>query len=200
MIVGADASSDRKILETSTNLYGNYKMRRVYYSAFSPIPDAAKSLPLLAPPLIREHRLYQADWLLRFYGFKAQELTTAEQPNLDLAVDPKLSWALRHREFFPVDVNRASKSQLLRVPGLGARNVERILKARRFGRLSLGDLVKLKVRLRKAQPFVVTADHNPDALLIDRADLGLKIAAREEQRPLFPQIEKAARSARSGEL
>ena len=99
-----------------------------------------------------------------------------------------------------MDVNRDSKSRLLRVPGLGARNVERILKARRFGRLSLSDLIKLRVRLQKVQPFIVAADHNPDALLIDRADLGARIAAREEQLPLFPPAEPAARSARSGEL
>jgi putative DNA modification/repair radical SAM protein len=200
MVVGASESPDAEILRTASDLYERHRLRRVYYTAFSPFPKADARLPVQPAPLIREHRLYQADWLLRFYGFKAGELTTPEQPNLDLAVDPKLSWALRHREFFPVDVNRGSKSQLLRVPGLGARNVERILKARRFGRLTLIDLAKLKVRLKKAQPFLVTADHNPDVLLIDRADLGLKIAAREEQLSLFPPTVVAARSAQSGEL
>jgi putative DNA modification/repair radical SAM protein len=197
MVVGASDSPDATILETASDLYSRHRLRRVYYTAFSPFPKADSRLPVQPAPLIREHRLYQADWLLRFYGFEAGELTTAEEPNLDLAIDPKLAWALRHREFFPVDVNRAAKSKLLRVPGLGARNVERILKARRFGRLSLSDLAKLKVRLGKAQPFVLTSDHNPDALLIDRQDLRSRIAVRQEQLLLFPS---PAESARSGEL
>jgi predicted DNA-binding helix-hairpin-helix protein len=194
MVVGASESPDSAILQTASDLYGRHHLRRVYYTAFSPFPKADPRLPVKPAPLIREHRLYQADWLLRHYGFKVDEITTPEQPNLDLAIDPKLAWALRHRAFFPVDVNRDSKSRLLRVPGLGARNVERILKARRFGRLTLADLSRLKVSLRKAQPFLVTADHNPDALLIDRADLGARIASRAEQLPLFPS------SALTGEL
>lgn len=194
MVVGASESPDSTILQTASDLYSRHRLRRVYYTAFSPFPKADPRLPVKPAPLIREHRLYQADWLLRHYGFKVEEITTPEQPNLDLAIDPKLAWALRHRAFFPVDVNRDSRSRLLRVPGLGARNVERILKARRFGRLTLADLARLRVSLRKAQPFLITADHNPDALLIDRADLGVRIAARAEQLPLFPS------SALTGEL
>ena len=165
MIVGADASSDRKILQTSTNLYGNYKMRRVYYSAFSPIPDAAKSLPLLAPPLLREHRLYQADWLLRFYGFTVEDIAPIDaQENLALDIDPKAAWALRNRDIFPVDVNRAPRETLLKVPGLGVKTVDRILALRRHKTLRYDDLVKLKAPMKKAAPFVLLADHKPRAV------------------------------------
>ncbi|MDQ6625790.1 MAG: putative DNA modification/repair radical SAM protein, partial [Verrucomicrobiota bacterium] len=127
MIIGATDTSDAVILDRATSLYETQKLRRVYYSAFSPIPDASRKLPLIAPPLVREHRLYQADWLVRFYGYKAQELTTAASPNLDLTIDPKLAWALRNRHVFPVDLNKAARQLLLRVPGLGTKSVERIL-------------------------------------------------------------------------
>src|SRR6201996_6513111 len=110
MIIGADAASDKTILDTSANLYGSYKLKRVYYSAFSPIPDASRSLPLSAPPLVREHRLYQADWLMRFYGFAAGEIVDEAAGMLPLDIDPKLAWALRHRDRFPLDINRASRA------------------------------------------------------------------------------------------
>lgn len=119
MIIGATDTPDATILARASSLYAKQKLRRVYYSAFSPIPDASSKLPLIAPPLVREHRLYQADWLVRFYGFKADELTTRAAPNLDLAIDPKLSWALRNRHIFPVDLNKAPRETLLRVPGWG---------------------------------------------------------------------------------
>lgn len=163
MIVGADDASDRAVLSTSHNLYNNYGMRRVYYSAFSPIPDASKALPLIAPPLVREHRLYQADWLLRFYGFTVDDIAPPEDAhaNLDLDVDPKTAWALRNREFFPVDVNTASREALLRVPGLGVKTVDRLLQLRLHKRLRFEDLSKLRVPTRKVAPFVVTVDHRP---------------------------------------
>jgi putative DNA modification/repair radical SAM protein len=164
VIVGADASSDRAILDMSTNLYGAYSLRRVYYSAFSPIPDAAAALPPRAAPLLREHRLYQADWLLRFYGFAAPELQTDAAGNMPLEMDPKLAWALAHRALFPMDVNQATREQLLRVPGLGVKSVDRILRARRHTRLRLGDLGRLRLPLAKVTPFVVTADHRPRGL------------------------------------
>jgi putative DNA modification/repair radical SAM protein len=135
IIVGATPTSDHAILGAASTLYATHGLRRVYYSAFSPIPHADPRLPVKTPPLVREHRLYQADWLMRFYGFAADELTAVSE-NLSLDYDPKLAWALAHRELFPVDVNRASREQLLRVPGLGVRNVERILTVRasaRFG-------------------------------------------------------------------
>ena len=105
MIIGADAANDQTILDTSANLYGSYRLKRVYYSAFSPIPDASRALPLAAPPLVREHRLYQADWLMRFYGFDAGEIVEERAGMLPLDIDPKLAWALRHRDRFPLDVN-----------------------------------------------------------------------------------------------
>lgn len=161
MIVGATPATDRVILTQASSLYQTHHLRRVYYSAFSPIPDASSQLPLVSPPLVREHRLYQADWLLRFYGFEVGELTTPTQANLDLAKDPKLTWALRNLQGFPVNLNRAPREILLRVPGLGVRNVDRILKIRRWHSLRMADLAKLRVSVAKVMPFVETADHVP---------------------------------------
>jgi putative DNA modification/repair radical SAM protein len=161
MIVGATPTPDREILERASGLYQKQRLKRVYYSAFSPIPDASSKLPLISPPLIREHRLYQADWLLRFYGFKVEELTTAAAPDLSLTQDPKLSWALRNRAGFPVDINRASREILLRIPGLGVKNVDRILQIRRWHSISLADLTRLRVPLKKALPFIIASDHIP---------------------------------------
>jgi putative DNA modification/repair radical SAM protein len=173
MIVGADDSDDRRILSTGAALYNRFNMRRVYYSAYSPIPDASSLLPPAAPPLLREHRLYQADWLLRFYGFGTEEIMAGgEGGMLDLEVDPKLAWALKHRADFPLDLNRAPRESLLRVPGLGARNVDRILMARRHGAVRLADLARLRVPLRKVSPFLVAPDHRPPAGQIDA--LGLR--------------------------
>ncbi len=196
MIVGATASSDAAILSTATTLYGQQKLRRVYYSAFSPIPHDDPRLPVQPAPLVREHRLYQADWLIRFYGFNASELTTVDQPNLDLKLDPKLAWALRHREFFPVDVNKASRAAMLRIPGIGGRNVARMLSIRRHHKLTMDDLVKLRISVAKARPFVVTADFNPDAMRIDRADLAKRLVAPDPQMELFA----AASSAATGQV
>lgn len=161
MIVGATPTPDAQVLEQAASLYGKQKLRRVYYSAFSPIPDASPHLPLIAPPLVREHRLYQADWLLRFYGFNVKELTTPDAPNLSLECDPKTAWAIRHPEKFPVDINSAPRETLLRVPGLGVRNVDRLLQARRWHRIHLADLARLKVSLKKVMPFIIAADHKP---------------------------------------
>jgi putative DNA modification/repair radical SAM protein len=196
MIVGATQSSDATILQTASTLYAKQKLRRVYYSAFSPIPGSDTRLPAQPPPLVREHRLYQADWLVRFYGFGAHELTTTEHPNLDLKIDPKLAWALRHREFFPVDLNKASRPALMRIPGIGVRNVDRIVKIRRHRKLRLADLTKLRVSLPKTRPFVVAADHNPDAHRIDANDLPIRVAPKNEQLELF----SAAASSWSGEV
>lgn len=181
MIVGATASTDADILSKASVLYRGYGLRRVYYSAFSPIPLASAVLPVKAPPLVRENRLYQADWLMRFYGFDAEELTTADQPDLPADADPKLAWALRHRGFFPVDVNRAPQRDLLRVPGLGVRNVKRILRIRRYHALTLEDLEKLKIPLRRAAQFLITADSGPQ--LIDSPRLPAVFVA--EQLSLF---------------
>lgn len=161
MVVGATPTPDRDILAKAAELYEGPKLRRIYYSAFSPIPDSSSKLPLTAPPLIREHRLYQSDWLIRFYGYKADELTTVDQPNLSLRIDPKLAWALRHPEVFPLDLNQAPRELLLRVPGLGVRNVDRILVIRRWKKISVADLGRLRASLPKVLPFVEVADHQP---------------------------------------
>ncbi len=195
-IVGATDAPDATLLEKSAGLYKAYGLRRAYYSAFSPIPHADPTLPLQKIPLIREHRLYQADWLMRFYGFSADELTTAQDRNLPLDKDPKLAWALRNREFFPVDVNKAGQTALLRVPGLGVRNVKRILKIRRYRALTLSDLGRLKISVRKAQFFIVTADHNPAAKQIDTPKLQERVVPAVQQLNLF----EAATAARTGEL
>ena len=185
VIVGADTSTDADFLARSDDLYGNYRMRRVYYSAFSPIPEPSSLLPLKAPPLLREHRLYQADWLMRFYGFKTSEILSPETPNLDLELDPKLAWALRNRQDFPVDIQTASREVLLRVPGLGVRNVERILQIRRFTRIRLADLARLRVSLSKVQPFLKTEDHNPASYLLDSDTLRARFVPKPAQLELF---------------
>ncbi|GAA4858516.1 putative DNA modification/repair radical SAM protein [Luteimonas vadosa] len=185
MIVGADGADDRAILATADNLYGNYKLRRVYYSAFSPIPDASSSLPLRAPPLAREHRLYQADWLLRFYGFELGEITGDAHGMLDLDIDPKLAWALRNPEVFPVDLNRAPKERLLRVPGLGVRNVKRVLAARRHARLRVADLARLRAPLSRLLPFIQLLDHHPRKALDDPQALRARLAPAPRQADLF---------------
>lgn len=167
MIVGATQSTDRDIMTKASDLYGNFNLKRVYYSAFSPIPDSDPNLPLQRPPMIREHRLYQTDWLLRFYGFKVDEVLPTDVPELDLEMDPKLSWAIRNRQTFPVDLNVATKEVLLRIPGLGVRNVDKILATRKFQKIRLTDLSKMRVHLDKVRPFVVTADYNPPTTQLD---------------------------------
>lgn len=185
MIVGADAATDSDIVLRASGLYDAFGMRRVYYSAFSPIPDASAILPLKRPPLMREHRLYQSDWLMRFYGFAPGEVMSAtEDGMLPLDIDPKLAWALKFRENFPVDVNRAPKEMLLRVPGLGVRAVGRILMSRRWRRLSLADVARLTVSIKKLRPFIITSDWRP-LVLSDKADLRSLIAPPVEQLELF---------------
>jgi putative DNA modification/repair radical SAM protein len=181
MIIGADDADDVTVLTSATRLYSAYKLRRVYYSAFSPIPDASPVLPLIRPPLLREHRLYQADWLLRFYGFTADEIATGAQAgHLDLELDPKLAWALQHRELFPLDVNRVGREMLLRVPGFGTRSVDRIIAARRNGALRYEDLVRIGALMKKARPFVVLPGWSPRGLT-DSADLRARFAKPPEQ-------------------
>jgi putative DNA modification/repair radical SAM protein len=186
MIIGADAATDADIVGKASRLYDNFRLRRVYYSAFSPIPDASAVLPLRRPPLIREHRLYQSDWLMRFYGYQPAEVMQATEAdgNLPLDIDPKLAWALKFRERFPVDVNRASKDELLRVPGLGVRAVGRILASRRHRTMRLDDVAKLTVSIAKVRPFIIAADWRP-VLLADRADLRALLAPKQEQLELF---------------
>jgi putative DNA modification/repair radical SAM protein len=181
MIVGADAANDQTILSTSANLYGAYKLKRVYYSAFSPIPDASRALPPRAPPLVREHRLYQADWLMRFYGFAAGEIVDEDEGMLSLDIDPKLAWALRHRDRFPLDVNRASREDLLRVPGFGTKAVDRIIATRRTTSIRAADLARLHIPRNKALPFIVLSDHRPAPHLLDGARLRERFKPKAEQ-------------------
>lgn len=186
MIVGADAASDAEIVGRASRLYDRFQLRRVYYSAFSPIPDASAVLPLKRPPLMREHRLYQSDWLIRFYGFAPEEVAQAAGTDgmLPLDIDPKLAWALKFREHFPLDVNRSSREMLLRVPGLGVRAVDSVVASRRHRRLRLDDVARLTGSIARVRPFIVAADWRP-TLLTDRADLRALLAPRSEQLELF---------------
>ena len=193
MVIGATPSTDQQILTTAAHLYKTHDLKRIYYSGFSPFPAADARLPLKPVALVREHRLYQADWLMRYYGFEGHELTTPEQPNLDLTRDPKLTWALAHPEFFPVDVNTATREVLLRVPGIGYRNVDRILRIRKYHALSLQDLRKLNVRVKTVERFVVTADHLPQAP-------ALKAPVEPAIVPAQLQLFAAGTSAFSGQL
>jgi putative DNA modification/repair radical SAM protein len=183
MIVGADAATDGQILTNAAGLYASYGLGRVYYSAFSPIPDASRLLPLVRPPLQREHRLYQADWLMRFYEFQPGEIVPPAGM-LDLEVDPKMAWALAHRDRFPVDVNRAPREMLLRVPGFGTKSVARIVDARRHRTLRYEDLLRIGCVMRHARPFVVLPGWSPGARL-DDAHLRARFAPGGEQLSLF---------------
>ena len=184
MIVGADGARDVEILHASSHLYAGYRLKRVYYSAFSPIPDASAVLPLKAPPLQREHRLYQADWLYRFYGFTVDEIASATTGGmLDLAIDPKLAWALRNRGLFPIDINHAPRELLLRIPGLGTKAVKRIIETRRYHALRLDDVGRLTTSLRNLLPFITTADWRPRTL--DRSDLDARLRRPQRQLELF---------------
>lgn len=155
MIVGATPESDYQLMMVAENLYQKFDLKRVYYSAFVSVNED-KELPALpgGPPLLREHRLYQADWLLRFYGFQAQELLSEDRPNFNILLDPKADWALRHLEQFPVEINRADYQMILRVPGIGVKSARRIMGARRNGNLNFEDLKKIGVTLKRALYFI----------------------------------------------
>jgi putative DNA modification/repair radical SAM protein len=171
MIVGATDSSDRDVMLKASELYQKQNLKRVYYSAFSPIPDGDPNLPLIKPPMMREHRLYQSDWLIRLYGFDINEVLPENFQNLNLDLDPKLSWALRNRHLFPVDLNTAPKEMLLRIPGLGIRNVERIISARAIRKIRYEDLAKMRVNLSKIKFFVITQDSFTHTKLLDSSAL-----------------------------
>jgi putative DNA modification/repair radical SAM protein len=154
MIVGASPESDFQILRLSQGLYRKMNLKRVYYSAFVPVNQDNRLPVLAAPPLLREHRLYQADWLLRFYGFSAEEILSDDMPNLDESFDPKTAWALRHPEFYPVEINRADYAALLRVPGIGVTSARRIIAARRFSVITPEGLKKIGVVMKRARYFI----------------------------------------------
>ncbi len=191
MIVGATADSDRHILRLSQGLYRRYGLKRVFYSAYVPVVEHSL-LPALdvKPPLLREHRLYQADWLLRFYGFAAEELLSEEQPNFNPLVDPKCSWALGHPEYFPVEVNTADYETLLRVPGVGVTSARRIVTARRAGPLRVEDLKKLGVVMKRAQYFLVCRGRRPEGLRFSEDSLLRNLIAVEGGALPQPEMEQ----------
>lgn len=185
MVIGATPSSDAAILHTSEGLYQKFALRRVYYSAYSPIPGADAALPLESPALVRENRLYQADWLLRFYGFSAAEIVNESRPQLRLDIDPKTVWALHNRHRFPVNVNTAPKRDLLRIPGMGVKTVDKILLLRKVHKVRLLDLQKMRVSIARAKYFVITADHNPNLWVLDQESLEQRIKPSPQQLSLF---------------
>ena len=180
IIIGADETSDADVLQTCAKLYKSFKLKRVYYAAFSPIEEASRLLPSKPPPLAREHRLYQADWLFRHYGFSVEEISSSgEAGMLDLDVDPKLAWALKNRGMFPIDVNKGPRELLLRVPGLGKRAVDKIVAARRHTTLRVSDIRRLTSSFNRAAPFLIAADHRPGALT-DSADLRTRVVRPQQ--------------------
>lgn len=204
LIVGATPESDREIITLSEGLYQRLDMKRVYYSAFIPVTHDSRLPALPGPPLLREHRLYQADWLLRFYGFSAHELLDEARPNLDMRFDPKADWAMRHLELFPVEVNRADYEVLLRVPGIGVRSARRILVARRHARLGEPELRKLGVVVKRAKYFLTASGRYLGGIrldaprLLERLSAPAKRPARLDQLELFSSVPDV--SAISGEL
>jgi putative DNA modification/repair radical SAM protein len=181
MIIGASPETDRQILNLTEGLYRNYNLKRVFFSAYIPVIED-RLLPSIdtKPPLWREHRLYQADWLLRFYGFAAKELLDEENENFHPYVDPKCNWALHHMEFFPMDVNRAPFEDLLRIPGVGVRSAQRIIAVRRSGILSFAGLKKLGVVMKRAQYFISCRGHKLPGLDMSRqVVLRAMMSARE---------------------
>ena len=186
LIVGATADTDLHILRLTQGLYDRYQLKRVFYSAYVPVVEHTL-LPArdVKPPLLREHRLYQADWLLRFYGFRAEELLDEDHPAFDTRVDPKCSWALAHLDFFPVEVNRADRESLLRVPGVGVLSARRILAARRAGPLHIEDLKKLGVVMKRAQYFLTASGRMAEGLHFTPDSLLRNLIAAE--RPLLGQ-------------
>ena len=191
MIVGADATDDQTILNMAETLYSAYKLKRVYYSAFSPIPQSPKSVPLKPPPMMREHRLYQADFLVRSYGFQVPELLPAAG-NLALDIDPKLAWALAHREHFPMDLNTADLIMISRIPGIGIRNAKRLVQLRKIRRIRYADLTRLRCSMKKIQPFIVTADYRPAQDTTSSEVLRRAMAEKPEQLDMWAELHALA--------
>jgi putative DNA modification/repair radical SAM protein len=192
MIVGADQTDDSTILGTAQTLYSAYRLKRVYYSAFSPIPHSPTGLPQRPPPMMREHRLYQADFLMRGYGFQAGELLPEGGGNLALDIDPKLAWALSHRDLFPLDLNLAEPQMIARVPGIGIRNAKRIVELRRSRRIRYVDLARLRCSMEKVKPFIVTADYRPQRDTLPSESLRRLMSEAPQQMSLFPALQEAA--------
>ena len=198
MIVGATKETDRDILTMSSRLYGQPSMRRVYYSGYISVNTYDPRLPILKqPPLVRENRLYQADWLLRFYHFTVEEIVDDQHTDLDLEVDPKLAWALRHPEAFPVDVNTADYEQLLRVPGLGTKSAWLIVNSRRFTRLTSFDLKKMGVVMKKAKYFITCHELTT---AFSQPIIGINELRPERLRPLLVSKTEKKRAAEEKQL
>jgi putative DNA modification/repair radical SAM protein len=181
MIIGASPETDLHILRLSENLYKKYELKRVFFSAYIPISDN----PLLPsvdtkPPLLREHRLYQADFLMRFYKFQADEILNERNPNFNPFVDPKCNWALNHPEFFPIDINTASYEELLRAPGIGVLSAKKIIAARRFHSLDFSDLKKFSVVLKRAKYFIVCSGKKADGVKTDKASIMQSLMSKNE--------------------
>ncbi|WP_412466861.1 putative DNA modification/repair radical SAM protein [Pedobacter sp. KLB.chiD] len=159
MVIGATPESDKDIMYTANAFYKNFSLKRVYYSGYVPISNDSR-MPILGtqPPLLRENRLYQTDWLMRFYGFKVQEILNDANPNLDIDIDPKLSWAIRNMQHFPVDINTADYKMILRIPGIGVMSAKKIVQARKFGKLRIDQLRKIGIAYNKAKHFIICAD------------------------------------------
>ncbi|AOA58767.1 putative DNA modification/repair radical SAM protein [Acinetobacter larvae] len=193
MVVGAHHETDRDVILMADRHYREFKLKRVYYSGYIPINAEDTALPAVgsAPPLIRENRLYQSDWLMRFYGFAAEELLDAQQPNLDLEIDPKLSWALRHPEQFPVDLNNAEYAMILRVPGIGVTSAKKIIKARRFGKIRIEQLKRIGVAYNRAQYFIRCQDSPAHQRAMTSQAIRqniLQTSQSKYQKPLSPQL------------
>ena len=200
MIVGATPENDKHILTLTQSLYQKYRLKRVFFSAYMPVSNSSllPSAVGFQPPLLREHRLYQADWLLRFYGFTAAELLDDDHPDFDAALDPKSDWALRHPEFFPVEINRADKESLLRVPGIGVLGVRKILTARRYGPLNFEGLKRLGIVMKRAQYFITCSGQYLPALKVSHEGVYRRLAGLEREalpQPEFQQLSLFDQSA-----
>jgi len=192
LVIGATPDTDNQILHLSSALYTRPTMKRVYYSGFIPVNESDARLPALsAPPLVREHRLYQADWLMRFYYFKVDEIVNDSQPNLDLELDPKLSYALRHPHLFPVDINRADYELILRVPGIGVKSAQLIISSRRYGRLHSEHLRKMGVVLKRAKYFI-TCNELPTFTVHETKPEVLRQLLLAPKEPKPPKADKMA--------
>ena len=183
MIVGATPENDYQMIKVAEALYQNYDLKRVFYSAFVRVNDDS-ALPALpgGPPLLREHRLYQADWLMRFYGFGADELLSEGKPHFNVLLDPKCDWALRHMELFPVEINRAAYSAILRVPGIGVKSAKRIMEARRTAALDFGDLKKLGVVLKRAVYFITCRGRTMYPVKMDEGFISRQLVGEEKRK------------------
>ncbi|MCI6042670.1 putative DNA modification/repair radical SAM protein [bacterium] len=189
MIIGATGENDYQILNTAESLYQKFELKRVFYSAFVNA-NQDTTLPMLpqGSPLLREHRLYQADWLLRFYGFQAQELLSPEKPNFNVLLDPKCDWALQHLEQFPVEINTADYHTLLRVPGIGVKSAQRIVGARKYGNLTFEDLQKMRVVLKRALYFITCSGKMMYRTRLEENYILRNLLASEEKLPVDPDI------------